>query len=180
MHIDKTKKFVSFLEALVTEENASLIESIAIGYGMINESDMSAVIRKMQAKVAQDQKPAPAGKPVTESELKGLEQYLDKLFDKLGIDVAFTQHFLQRVNDVRNKKQITINELQEEFEKTYKQYGVDLSHEEDLEAVIMDMDTHLNIPFVLFYDPQANALKLKAKTIMRKDGFLTSSPKLYV
>ena len=36
---------------------------------------------------------------ITRSDLKQIETYADRLFAKVGIDVEFTRHFLDRVND---------------------------------------------------------------------------------
>jgi len=49
--------------------------------------------------------------PMSKQQLSSLEAVLDKAFAKLGIDVEFTKHFLDRVNDARNKTQITAKEL---------------------------------------------------------------------
>ena len=47
-----------------------------------------------------------AQKEITKTDLDQLEKYADRLFGAVGIDVEFTRHFLDRVNDERNKKQI--------------------------------------------------------------------------
>ena len=60
---------------------------------------------------------------VTKSALDALEVHIDNVFNKLGIDVGFTHHFLDRVNDARNGKQITIRELGRLFAKEYKRWG---------------------------------------------------------
>ena len=52
-------------------------------------------------------------KEVRKSDLDQLERYADRLFASLGIDVEFTKHFLDRVNDERNVKQITPQNLQD-------------------------------------------------------------------
>ena len=41
---------------------------------------------------------------ISRSDLDQIERYADKLFAAVGIDVEFTRHFLDRVNDERNKK----------------------------------------------------------------------------
>ena len=41
---------------------------------------------------------------LTQTELDQLETFADRLFAKVGIDVEFTRHFLDRVNDTRNEK----------------------------------------------------------------------------
>ena len=57
---------------------------------------------------------------ITKSDLDQVERYADKLFAALGIDVEFTKHFMDRVNDARNKKQITSAELVRLFKQSYK------------------------------------------------------------
>ena len=60
---------------------------------------------------------------ITRRELIALEKVLDKLFAKIGVDVEFTRHFLDRVNDERNIRQITLRELSELFKKEFQKYG---------------------------------------------------------
>ena len=49
---------------------------------------------------------------ITKTDLDQIEKYADKLFAKVGIDVEFTRHFLDRVNDERNRKQTLMLEQQ--------------------------------------------------------------------
>ena len=49
----------------------------------------------------------------------------------------------------------------------------------DAQAVITDMETDINMPFVLNVD-RSGMLDLVAKTVMRKKDFKTSNPKLNV
>ena len=44
---------------------------------------------------------------ITQKQLNAIESYADRLFRAVDIDVEFTRHFIDRVNDSRNKKQIT-------------------------------------------------------------------------
>jgi len=114
---------------------------------------------------------------ITPSDLKVLEKYADRLFAKVGIDVNFTRHFLDRVNDSRNNKQITSSELTRLFKQSYQKYGKKIaSLGKDAQAVINDMKNDINMPFVLKWD--GKELDLIAKTIMRKKNFQTSNPKL--
>ena len=62
-------------------------------------------------------------KEITQGDLSQLERFADKLFAKVGIDVEFTKHFLDRVNDERNKKQITMSELTRLFKQEFKKRG---------------------------------------------------------
>lgn len=120
-------------------------------------------------------------RPITQRELDNIERYADKLFAKVGIDVEFTRHFLDRVNDVRNREQITSPELIRLFKKTYQQYGRKIpSLGPEAQAVIKDMQTDINIPFVLRWDKRDQQLELISKTVMRKPGFQTSNPVLAI
>ena len=120
---------------------------------------------------------AQKGNTVTKSDLDQVERYADKLFSALGIDVEFTKHFMDRVNDPRNMKQITSSELVRLFKQTYKKYGKKIAKlPSGAQAVINDMKTDSIRPFVLNY--KKNEIELIAKTVMRKKGFMTTSPKL--
>ena len=117
---------------------------------------------------------------VTKGELDQIEKYADKLSAAVGIDVEFTRHFLDRVNDERNKKPINTAELVRLFRLTYKKYGKKIPKMgPDAQAVINDMETDINMPFVLNID-RSGMLDLVAKTVMRKKDFKTSNPKLNV
>jgi homoserine dehydrogenase len=116
---------------------------------------------------------------ITKADLDQIEKYADKLFAKVGIDVEFTRHFLDRVNDERNKKQITSAELTRLFKQTYAKHGKKIPKMgPDAEAVIKDMRTDINMPFVLNF--KSGELELVAKTIMRKKNFKTPNPELAV
>ena len=117
---------------------------------------------------------------VTKGELDQIEKYADKLFAAVGIDVEFTRHFLDRVNDERNKKPINTAELIRLFRLTYKKYGKKIPKMgPDAQAVIHDMETDINMPFVLNID-RSGMLDLVAKTVMRKKDFKTRNQKLRV
>jgi len=114
---------------------------------------------------------------ITQSDLNQVEKFADRLFAKVGIDVEFTRHFMDRVNDARNKKAITPSELTRLFKQSYSKYGKKIAQlGPDAEAVINDMKTNINMPFVL--NLKGNELELVAKTVMRKKDFKTSGPKL--
>ena len=114
---------------------------------------------------------------ISKSDLDNVEKYADRLYKSVGIDVEFTRHFLDRVNDARNKKQITVAELIRMFKQSYKKYGKKIAAlGPDAEAVLNDMQTDVNMPFVLKWD--GKELDLVAKTVMRKPNFATSNQKL--
>ena len=117
---------------------------------------------------------------VSKSDLDQVEKYADRIFAAVGIDIDFTRHILDRVNDERNKKPITSAELIRLFRLTYKKYGKKIAKmNPDAEAVITDMETDVNMPFVLNLD-RNKMLDLVAKTVMRKKNFKTKDQKLEV
>ena len=120
---------------------------------------------------------AQSQKEIKKSDLDQIEKYADRIFASLGIDVEFTRHFLDRVNDSRNVKQITPAELTRLFKQSYKRHGKTIAKlGPDAEAVINDMKTDINMPFVL--NLKGGELELVAKTVMRKKNFKTSDKKL--
>jgi len=118
---------------------------------------------------------------ISQTELDSIESYLDKIFAAVGIDIEFTRHFLDRANDARNRKQIEPEELEDIFAKAYEDYGEAIPKlGADAEAVLIDMESDINVPFVLKYDPRSKKLQLISKTVMRKPNFQTSNKKLRV
>ena len=123
---------------------------------------------------------AQSQKEIKKSDLDQVEKYADRLFASLGIDVEFTRHFLDRVNDERNKKPINTAELIRLFRLTYKKHGKKIPKMgPDAQAVIRDMETDINMPFVLNID-KSGMIDMVAKTVMRKKDFKTSNTKLNV
>lgn len=119
--------------------------------------------------------------PVTQVQLDALENALDRVFAKVGIDVEFTRHFLARVNDERNVKQITMSELGQLFKKEFVRYGKPIAQlGPDAQAVMKDLASDINIPFVLDWNKQTQMLELIAKTVMRKKNFSTSNKEFAV
>lgn len=114
---------------------------------------------------------------ITDSELQQLERFFDQLFAALNVDVHFTKHFKERVNDSRNGRPITTSELKRLFSETMARYGKKIHDmNPNAEAVIKDLQTQLNLPFIVKYDRANGEIDLVAKTIMRKGNFMTSSP----
>ena len=112
---------------------------------------------------------------ITQAELAQAERFIDSLWKKMGIDVTFTRHFLDRINDTRNGKEITIEELTRLFVEEYKQYGLKIRElDDDDQAVFKDLATNINLPFVI--KTQGYESELIAKTVMRKKNFVTTNP----
>ena len=146
-------------------------------YGLAYEPSGSGQAYALYHPVADLNLRASKDKKITQSDIDQLERYADRLFASVGIDVEFTRHFLDRVNDARNKTQITPAELTRLFKQSYKKYGKKIAKlGPDAEAVLNDMRTDINMPFALKWD--GKELDLVAKTVMRKSNFSTSNPKL--
>ena len=118
---------------------------------------------------------------ITQTQLNQIETYADRLFKAVNIDINFTRHFIDRVNDKRNQKPINTAELTRLFKQTYKKHGKKIPKMgDDAQAVIHDMQTDINMPFVLAYDDKRKEIDLVPKTIMRKKDFKTPNQKLTV
>jgi len=118
---------------------------------------------------------------LSKADLDAVERMADKLFAKIGIDVEFTRHFLDRVNDARNKKPISSGELVRIFKLTYKKHRSKISKlGKNAEAILHDINSHVNIPFVLKWDAKNQEFDMISKTVMRKKDFKSNDPKLEV
>lgn len=108
-------------------------------------------------------------KEMTSSELDSVERYADSELDP--IDVEFGNHFFDRLNDPRNGKEITSDELISFFDRLAKKKDAFVNFIKKYhEFVVKDRNSNINIPFV----SQVN--QALAKTIMRKPGFMTPDP----
>lgn len=118
------------------------------------------------------------------TQLLDLEKYADSLFRDLGLDVVFTKHFKDRINDVRNGEPITYNELKALFMKAYLKAGQEISElPPDTEAVLKDSISKLNAPFKIQDSPEDSGHTdhdMIMKTIMKKDRFMSSNPAIEV
>jgi Zn-dependent peptidase ImmA (M78 family) len=116
---------------------------------------------------------------VTQPELDDVERIADEWFEDYGIDIVFTKHFIERVNDERNGKPISAEELEDLFTQTAEKYGEKLANlPDDYQAVLLKLRNDINLPFALNYDDNDDEMDLVAKTVMRKKNFQTSNPKL--
>lgn len=116
---------------------------------------------------------------ITQVQVNDLEKFADKLLNKYDIDIEFTRHFVDRLNDPRNNPDIKIAELQKLFKKIEKTKGKSLkSLGPDVEVVLKDMETDLNLPIIIRYIN--GEFEVTHKTIMRKKNFATSNQKVEI
>ena len=80
---------------------------------------------------------------------------------------------MDRLNDPRNDPEIEVSELQRFFKKIQRNKGVGILSSPDIEAVLKDMETNLNLPVVI--KKKGNEFEVLNKTIMRKPNFKTTS-----
>jgi len=116
------------------------------------------------------------GEDVSQKQIDDLEKFADRMLAKYDIDITFTRHFVDRMNDNRNDPEIKVAELQKFFKKIQKKKGSQIKANPDIEAVLKDMSTNLNLPVVINY--KNDEFEVVHKTIMRKKNFSTSSKEL--
>ena len=118
---------------------------------------------------------------ISQSELNQVEKYLDKVWASVGIDVEFTKHFHDRVNDKRNIKPISTAEVIKIFRQVYKKFGKQIASLPDgVNVLFKDMQTDINVPVVLKYDKRNKEIDMISKTVMRKKNFKTRTKKYSV
>ena len=82
---------------------------------------------------------------------------------------------MDRANDDRNGKTITVPELIGMFKRLHRKHGKPLSRlDTDINAVVKDFNNDINVPFAI--DVTDDGIDMYAKTIMRKKDFKTSTP----
>ena len=116
------------------------------------------------------------GEDVSQKQIDDLEKFADRMLAKYDIDITFTRHFADRMNDKRNDPEIKVAELQKFFKKVQQKKGSQIKANPDIEAVLKDMSTNLNLPVVINY--KDGEFEVVHKTIMRKKNFSTSSKEL--
>ena len=102
--------------------------------------------------------------------LRRVEKYADDIFRKLKIDVEFGGHFRKRVNrHIRDtKKPIGYMELIRLFTGAYKEHGPKIvKMNSKAQAVLKDMETDINMPFMIMKRAGDKMMQLIPKTIIR-------------
>jgi hypothetical protein len=116
---------------------------------------------------------------MSRQELDYVEKVADAMWRNLGVDIEFTRHFFDRVNDPRNKTPITVEELIALFKKEYQKHGREIADfNSNGQAVMKDILSKINIPFVVV--DKGRDRELVMKTVMRKNNFMSSNPEFKV
>jgi len=114
-------------------------------------------------------------------DFRDLERFADDHFNELGLDVVFTSHFKDRVNDARNGAPVSYDELEDLLLSAFNKAGRQLERlPADSEAVLKQLATWLNVPVKVIDDPEHNERDLVLKTIMRKRRFETPNPEIRI
>jgi hypothetical protein len=116
---------------------------------------------------------------LTVAHMQAFEKFVDRMFEKFGIDFDFTKHFRERMSDERNDPCIDMKELAAMIQKIYRRKVKGdnfLSKHKDAEIVIKDLQSDLNMPVAIEYDRKNDEIRIVSKTIMRKKNFRTPNP----
>lgn len=115
---------------------------------------------------------------ITKNQLVGLEHQLNNLWIQLQqslkirtvLITKFSKHFVDRINDPRNKPQITLNEINSLFTKVYTEYGKTIISMSPYSlGTLRDETTNINVPFGLQWDRDAQLMQLVATTVKRDE-----------
>ena len=168
---DSVKKIEGSGKTHVHKIQAAIaMEQRARVMGKIGAADVyRAYIEKMKKITKQRQQK----EDFTQRDVNDLEKFADRILKKYNIDVEFTKHFVDRLNDPRNSPAIKVSELQRFFKKIQRNKGRNIKNNPDIEAVLKDMSTNLNLPVVI--KTKGDEFEVTNKTIMRKPDFKTTS-----
>lgn len=122
---------------------------------------------------------------VSPADLHHVKQYVDTLYNQLGLSLTFGDHFRDRVNDLRLdepdsiKIPITTAEISNLLVKIYKKYGGKIAKFGiGQEILLTDMISKINIPIMFQWDGEDEEIDMITKTIMRKMHYKTHTPVL--
>jgi len=135
------------------------------------EEPVALVEEPQPLTISQVEVPETVEEKFSQSDVDGLEKFADRILKKYGIDVEFTRHFVDLLNDPRNKPEIKVAELQRFFKKIQKNKGKDIRQNPDVEVVLKDLASDINLPVVINY--KDGEFEVVNKTVMRKKDFKT-------
>lgn len=127
-------------------------------------------------------------KRATKTQLTRLEKKLNVFYNTIGIDLDIDgKHFIKRIKERSKDDPITIDELRSLFRKIFNRHKAtlvklskDTSQKGNIEAVLKDLTSELNIPIVIEPSDDPKPHEAEAKTIVRRNDFRTPDPVLAV
>ena len=167
----------NIFEFLVSEDNSVKVESVIESF---DPTQLLEIVEEVKDKVllppepltlSQVETPKKVQEKFSQSDVDGLEKFADRILAKYDIDVEFTRHFVDRLNDPRNNPEIKVAELQRFFKKIQKNKGKDIRKNPDIEVVLKDLASDINLPVVINY--KNGEFEVVNKTVMRKKDFKT-------
>jgi hypothetical protein len=167
----------NIFEFLVSEDNSVEVESVIESF---DPTQLLEIVEEVKNKVllppepltlSQVETPKKVQEKFSQSDVDGLEKFADRILAKYDIDVEFTRHFVDRLNDPRNNPEIKVAELQRFFKKIQKNKGKDIRKNPDVEVVLKDLASDINLPVVINY--KNGEFEVVNKTVMRKKDFKT-------
>jgi len=106
---------------------------------------------------------------ISQGDVEFVDDMADRKLAPIDVDLS-GNHFFDRLNDPRNFPDISIEELEEFFDKLADEKEAFIEFlRKYKDVVVKDTESNLNIPFM------KRANKAIAKTIMRKKNFMTSN-----
>lgn len=122
---------------------------------------------------------------VTKEQLSRVKHILQSKFNKVNVDLQFSNHFIDRINDDRNETKINIKDIEHIFNLIL--ISIDklkaLKHKE-LEAVIKSRSTNINMPIAFEYrgktDKGEDDFYLRPISIYRKSNFYAKGKTIMV
>lgn len=102
------------------------------------------------------------------SEINSLEDYLDKIFAVLKVDVEFSKHFKDRLKG--RESELKQQSIKDSFNKLLKKYQERIVKSPDANAILQDMSNNINVPFVIT-KLKDGTYEMETFTIMKKRGF---------
>ena len=141
----------------------------------IDRVERGAIVKAFRLRAQNPGAPLEVEEEVSPKQLSDLEKFGDRILAKFGVDITFSRHFADRMNDARNKPEIKIAELQALFKKIAKKKAVNIKKYPNAEVVLKDIQKDLNLPIAIKVDKDGT-LDIIHKTIMRKKNFGTPDP----
>ena len=105
---------------------------------------------------------------LTDPEIKSLENYLDRIFAELKVDVEFTRHFRDRLHG--REASVPQEEIRASFNKLLKKYKDDILKKQKVGVLLKDMSNDINVPFTIT-QLKDGTYEMDTLTIMKKRGF---------